>query len=223
MTEGKKGRIGILTGGGDIPGPQPGHPRRHAARPQRRVRGRRHPPRLGRPHRAAARRRRRQQRVGAAARPRSIVERYALRRRHVPALVAHAPERRAAQGRAGAPQGQVHRREERPHGRGHRQPGVPRHRLPGAGRRRRHAQLRRRARPPRLPRRRHPQDDGQRRPRHRLLHGLRHLREPHHRDGAPGHQLRRLARAHRRARGLRPLRRLHGAAADASPAPPTAA
>ncbi len=65
-----------------------------------------------------------------------------------------------------------------------------------------------------FPRRRHPQDDGQRRPRHRLLHGLRHLREPHHRDGPPGHQFGRLARAHRRARGLRPLRRFHGAAAD---------
>ena len=32
--------------------------------------------------------------------------------------------------------------------------------------------------------------------------------------GPPGHQLGRLARAHRGARGLRPLRRLHGAAAD---------
>ena len=51
-------------------------------------------------------------------------------------------------------------------------------------------------------------------PGHRLLHGLRHLRQPHHRDGAPGHELGGLARAHRRARGVRPLRGLHGAAAD---------
>ena len=137
-----------------------------------------------------------------------------VRGRHVPALLAHAARAPCRQGRAGAPQRQVHGREERPHRRGHRQPGVPGRRLPGAHRRRRHAQLRRRAGPPRLPGGGHPQDDGQRRARHRLLHGLRHLREPHHRDGPPGDHLGGLARAHRGARGLRPLRRFYGAAAD---------
>ena len=45
----KKGVIGILTGGGDVPGFKPGNPRRHIPRAARRLRGNRHPSRLGRP------------------------------------------------------------------------------------------------------------------------------------------------------------------------------
>ncbi len=137
-----------------------------------------------------------------------------VHRRHVPPLLAHAAQRRAGEGRPRAPEGQVRGREERPHRRGARQPRVPRGRLPGPGRRRRHAELRRGVGPPRVSRGGAAQDDGQRRARHRLLHGLRHLREPHRAVCPSGHELGSLARAHRGARGLRPLRRLHGAAAD---------
>ena len=59
-----------------------------------------------------------------------------------------------------------------------------------------------------------PQDDGQRRPGHRLLHRLLHLRHPDHRDDQPAAHLGRLARAVPGHRGLRPLRRLHRPAAD---------
>ena len=212
MTD-KKGRIGILTGGGDIPGLNQairGVTLRALSEGFEVVGIRRGWAGLVELKRDAAA----DNSEWVLPITKELVERYA----YAGGTFLHSSRTRPSavprEGRPGAPQGQVHRREERPHGRGDRQPGVPRHRLPGAGRRRRHAQLRRRARPPRGPRRRHPQDDGQRRPRHRLLHGLRHLREPHHRDGPSGHQFGHVARAHRRARGLRPLRRLHGAAAD---------
>ena len=179
MTKGNKGRIGILTGGGDIPGLNPAIRGVTLRALQRGLRRPGHPPRLGRDSSSCKRDADADNSEWVVPLDEGTVDRYALRRRHLPALVAHAAQRRAGQGRAGAPASDKYTAEKNDlTDEVHRQPRVPRHRLPGADRRRRHAQLRRRARPPRLPRGRHPQDDGQRRARHGLLHGLRHLREP---------------------------------------------
>ena len=72
-------------------------------------------------------------------------------------------------------------RDQRRHPRGAQEPRVPRGRLPDPDRRRRHPQLRRAAARRGGERGGDPEDDGQRRPRDRLLHRLQHLRHPHHR------------------------------------------
>ena len=77
-------------------------------------------------------------------------------------------------------------------------------RRPDRDRRRRHVELRGPPAPGGLPRRRHPEDDGQRRLRHGLLHRLQHRGHPQRGlDHRPAHP-RRLARAHRRRRAVRP-------------------
>ena len=70
------------------------------------------------------------------------------------------------------------RRRVRPDAARARQHRVPGPRLPRHDRRRRHAVLLRDARPRRHPAHRHPQDDGQRRPGHRVLHRLLDRRSP---------------------------------------------
>ena len=87
------------------------------------------------------------------------------------------------------------------------EPGAAGHRVPGRHRRRRHAQLR--GAPGQVGRQshRHPQDDGQRRAQHRVLHRLfdrHHARARGHRAAAHHG---RLARAHRAVPRLRARRR----------------
>ena len=177
-------RIGILTGGGDVPGLNPcikavvnrvddaGHEvvgiRRGWAgllesRPRR--------TRLARPSGSS--------RSTPAQRPHDRPH-----GRHVPAHLAHEPGRVSAQRRAGVPRrpgdgrGAV-----RLHGARPARDRAPRDRRADPDRRRRHALVR--AAPARRGRAgdRDPEDDGQRRPRHRLLHRLldrRHARRPVH-------------------------------------------
>ena len=92
----------------------------------------------------------------------------------------------------------------------------PRPRRPDPDRRRRHAVLR--AAPARRgrARHRHPEDDGQRRPRHRLLHRLLHRRHARGRVHPRPADVDRLARADRRRRAVRPLQRR-----DVARSPPT--
>ena len=83
----------------------------------------------------------------------------------------------------------------------------PRHRRADPDRRRRHALVRAAAARRGVPGHRDPEDDGQRRPRHRLLHRLLdrgHPRRAVHPQPPDEH---RLARAHRRHRAVRPLLR----------------
>ncbi len=62
-------------------------------------------------------------------------------------------------------------------------------------------------------RRRHPEDHGQRRSGYRLLHRLQHVRDADDRAHASAAHVGGLARAHPGHRGIRPLRRVHGAPA----------
>ena len=126
----------------------------------------------------------------------------------VPAYLADEPRQGPADGGAGVPgRGPGGRGAAGPHG------ACPaRARSPGTGgadpdRRRRHAVVR--APPGRRGRagRGHPEDDGQRRPRHRLLHRVLH-RDHAHRDlHPPAAHERRLARALGDRRGVRALQR----------------
>ena len=92
-----------------------------------------------------------------------------------------------------------------------RQPRAPRDRHPDLDRRRRHALLLEGARRRRRPDHRDPQDDGQRRPRDRVLHRLLDRDHPGQGRDQPPADDARLARADRRLPDLRPQRRLHGA------------
>ena len=125
--------------------------------------------------------------------------------------------------RSGAPEGRSTKPKERSHARSAEEPRMAGHQSHDSHRRRRHAELRRAARPGRRQGGRHPQDHGQRRSGHRLLHRLFHLRNPHDTDGQQPAHLGGLARALSGARGFRPLRRLHRHAADDGRARRTAA
>ena len=97
----------------------------------------------------------------------------------------------------------------RPHRPGAREPRAARHRLAPLHRRRRHADLGGPAGAPRGAGHRHPQDHGQRRAGHRVLRRVLHRHHPgHRRDRAAAHH-HRLPRAHRHLPGLRARRRLH--------------
>ena len=102
-------------------------------------------------------------------------------RRHLPPHQPHQSEQDQAQGSAGLPArpGTSRARERCAglHPARAQEPGIPGHRPPDPHRRRRHPQLWRAAASRELPRHRHPQDDGQRRLRHGLLPGLRHRRD----------------------------------------------
>ena len=83
-----KGVIGILTGGGDVPGLNPGDSRRHHPRAARRLRSHRPAPRLGQPDRHGPRQGLRQQRQLPAPHRRTGQSRRP-HRRHFPAHFAH--------------------------------------------------------------------------------------------------------------------------------------
>ena len=101
-------------------------------------------------------------------------------------------------------------REERSDARSPEEPRVARHREPDPDRRRRHPELWRAPVPGRRESRCHPQDHGQRRSGNRLLHRIQHLRHPHHRNDQSTAHFGRLART------------LHGAGSlwDATPVSP---
>ena len=210
-------RIGILTGGGDVPGLNSVIKsvtyRAHRAG----LRGPGHPPRLGGPDAPAPRRRARRQ-LRRPARP-HLDARHRPHRRHRAPHLADEPAQDAAPigcRRTSMPDsaasmttdGELYDLTPR-RAREHRAPGP---RLPGAHRWRRHAlSFAQTLHDARRAARRHPQDDGQRRPGHRVLHRL--LDGDHARQGAhqPAAHDARLARAHRRLPHLRPRLRLHRA------------
>ena len=138
-------------------------------------------------------------------------------RRHGPAHVAHEPAQDARRPAARAPvaraRGDDDRRRDdlRPDAGRAREHRATRARLPRAHRWRRHAELRADAARPGRAAHRHPQDDGQRRPGHRVLHRLllgHHARQGGHQP--PAHDAR-LARADRRLPHLRARLRLQRA------------
>ena len=140
--------------------------------------------------------------------------------RHLPAQLAHQPrqDEEAAAGAGGpeVPECRVHQEGRHLDGLRHDLPGAEEHgdagaRLPDRHRRRRHAQLRGAARQGRREGHRHPEDDGQRRAEHRVLHRLLHRHHARHRGHRAAAHHGRLARAHRHLPRLRPRRRLHGA------------
>ncbi len=200
-------RLGILTGGGDVPGLNAsikavvtqggvrGPPRgRAAARLGRTARGepRRPTHDRGEHDRPAPRR-------GAHDRPDG---------RHLPAHLAHESGQGEAGRRTRLPDGGPHRRRaagpHRPRGAGG---GASGDRRPDPDRGRRHPLVRPADAPGGGARDRDPQDDGQRRPRHRLLHRLLHGGDAHRELRAPAAHERRFARAPRGGRGVRALQR----------------
>ena len=97
----------------------------------------------------------------------------------------------------------------RPHHPGPREPGPPGDRVAHRHRRRRHAQVGRPARSTGREGDGDPQDHGQRRPGHRVLHRLLHGHHPGHRRHRPAAHHHRLPRAGGHLPGLREGRRLH--------------
>ena len=110
--------------------------------------------------------------------------------------------------RAGLPEGRPRRRRGAgPHATRDEGARSPRDRRADPDRRRRHAVVRAPAPRRGRPSRRGPEDDGQRRPRHRLLHRVLDRGYPDGDLHPPAADERRLARASRRRRGLRSVQR----------------
>ena len=163
-------KIGILTGGGDVPGLNACI--KAVVTPGRRggPRGRRHPPRLGRAARdSTPTTRRRSRPTSSRSTPTAVrtIDRSG-------GTVLHTSRTNPAQGPAAEEPAFLRSgRRDGPVDHTHARPAVlepPGHRRADPDRRRRHALVRAPAPRRGRPGRRHPQDDGQRRPRHRLLH-----------------------------------------------------